>query len=48
MVNSTSIIIQNDIESVDKIISPQEMRFYFTSSSYDFDVDELEDYEYSY
>ncbi|MGE4317036.1 RNA-directed DNA polymerase [Acinetobacter sp.] len=48
IVNSTSIVLENEIESVEKIITHHEMKFYFTGFSYTADVDEFEYYEPSY
>lgn len=48
IINLSSIIIEDDIKAVEKVITPQEMKFYFTSFNYTTDTDDLEDYEPSY
>lgn len=48
IIDSTSIIIEEKIEAVEKIITPQEMKIYFSSNTYIADVNEFESVEFSY
>lgn len=48
IIDLSSIIIEDDIKTVERFITPQEMKFYFTGFNYATDADELEDYEPSY